>query len=114
MSEQKAELAERQAWKKFEFLTHEMKRFLDQNDVDTFLNLLEQRNYFEKMIMTSSERTFVKSEEGRALLKELHAINHSISMGVQQWMNKTRGSRNATRAYESLGMGTSSGWSRGL
>lgn len=111
MTEQK--FSEEELWRKFAMLTEEMNKFLDKDDIDTFLELLDQRGYFEKIILQNKETKFIKSEEGQNLLKRVIAINKILSQKSQLWLNKTRSNRNISRAYESLGY-TNSGisWDR--
>jgi hypothetical protein len=113
MSAVEQNFSEKELWEKFSMLTEEMNKFLDKDDIDTFLELLSQRIYFEKMILQTKETAFIKSEEGQNLLKQMIAINKVLSQKGQLWLNKTRNNRNMSRAYESLGYNnTGFSWDR--
>lgn len=106
------QLMEEALWEKYRFLTMEMRRFLALNDADAFLELLRQRDFFEEKILKGTEHSYIKSQEGQELLKKLCETNREIVLSVRKWLNTTRNSRNVGRAYESLGLGSSTGWNR--
>ena len=98
---------ETELWQKFAMLTDEMKKFIDKNDIDQFLELDEQRDQFEKMIKKQKDHAFIQSVEGQALLKRLIAVQKEIHTAGQKWLNDSRMNRNVSRSYESLGFSMS-------
>jgi hypothetical protein len=98
---------ETELWQKFAMLTDEMKKFIDKNDIDQFLELNAQRDQFEKMIIKQKDATFIQSEEGQVLLRRLIAVQKEIHNTGQKWLNDSRMNRNVSRSYESLGFSLS-------
>lgn len=93
---------EQTLWSKYCNLSEEMNKFLDKDDVDTFIELLRQRNYFEERIQRITP-VYAKSPAGQAMLKKQFAVNKVMLGKVQLWLNKSRLNRSISRSYESLG-----------
>ena len=107
MIREKPKYNEKQLWQKYSMLTDEMKKFLEKNDIDQFLELQKQRDQFDKMIAEEPEKSYIKSEEGQILLKKLIFLNKAIHITGQQWLNGTRMNHNVGHSYEALGQVTS-------
>lgn len=109
------QFSERELWEQYDFLSQEMLKFLQKQDVDTFLELLQQRNFFEEKIMQSSERDFIRSEEGQGLLKRAVGLTQQALLLSRQWINRTGKQRTVGRAYEAMGTAQiGSGWEKRL
>ncbi|WP_199884009.1 hypothetical protein [Anaerosinus massiliensis] len=100
---QNQQFSEEQLWQKYEILTEEMGKFLDQDDTDTFLELIDQRVFIEKQIIQLEDKVFIKTTKGKQLLKKMIELNKSLRPKCQRWLNQSRNQRNISRAYESLG-----------
>ncbi|MBP2630536.1 MAG: hypothetical protein H6Q70_1164 [Firmicutes bacterium] len=107
MMEKLPTYTEKELWQKFAMLTDEMKKFIEKNDIDQFLELNDQRDQFEKMIKNQTDMSFIQSEEGQVLLKRLIALQKEIYVAGQMWLNDSRMNRNVSRSYESLGLNIS-------
>lgn len=90
-------------WRKFLDLTQEMRKFLAQDDVDMFLELLRQRLELQKMIEQLDNHTYHLTAEGSALIAKIGPVNAEIQYKTQLWLNKTKKTQNMARAYDSLG-----------
>lgn len=105
--------AEKELWHKYDFLTQEMLKFLKKDDTETFLELLQQRNFLESGIFKSGERTFIRSEEGRTLLKRVIAQTQQLIALDQQWINRAKLQRQVGSAYENSGFANATlGWDK--
>lgn len=100
---QNQQFSEEQLWQKYEMLTDEMNKFLDQEDIDTFLELIDQQKFIENQIIQLEDKVFIKSVKGQQLLKKMIELNKSLRPKCQRWLNQSRNQRNISRAYESLG-----------
>lgn len=90
-------------WQDYLFLTEEMKKFLQKNELDMFLSLLDQREAIQKEIQTAKEdHPFYVSPEGRALLCNIQQANHAMMMAFQMVFNGLRKRENISNAYEGM------------
>jgi hypothetical protein len=98
-------LSEADLWQKFYELSLEMKRFLEENDTDMFLELLKQRGEFEKVIL-ARKREFSKSDKGQELIKKIAAVNKELIARGERWLNNSRRGFSISNQYELLGFDT--------
>ena len=90
-------------WQLYLELSHEMLKFIKEDDIDRFLDLEEQRaKVFEKMEACSIE-AFKVTQEGRALVEELKPIEMQIIYNTKVWLNKSRTQHETVRDYEVRG-----------
>lgn len=90
-------------WQDYLFLTEEMKKFLQKNELDMFLSLLDQREAIQKEIQAAKEdHPFYVSPEGRALLCNIQQANHAMMMAFQMVFNGLRKRENISNAYEGM------------
>jgi len=90
-------------WQDYLFLTEEMKKFLQKNDLDMFLSLLDQREAIQKEIQTIQEdHFFYSSDEGRTLLCNIQQVNRAMMMAFQVVFNGLRNRENISQAYEGM------------
>ena len=92
-------------WNRFLMLTQEMKKFIDQDDVDMFLSLLEQRISLQKQIEELGTTGFEQSEAGQVLGEKITTLCADIQYQAQVWLNKAKGQERKVNAYGSLGYG---------
>lgn len=90
-------------WRIFLVLTQEMDKFIEQDNVDMFLDLLEQRLALQKKIEALDNRTYHLSAAGREIIGKIGPIDADIRYKSQRWLNKTKKSQAMARAYDSLG-----------
>ncbi len=90
-------------WQDYLFLTEEMKKFLQKNELDMFLSLLDQRESIQKEIQTAKEdHPFYSSTEGQALLCNIQQANQAMMMSFQMVFNSLRKRENISNAYEGM------------
>lgn len=99
--EQTAQAAE--LWRKFFVVTQEMRKFLERNDIDMFLSLLEQRQRLQALLEDLRDDTYHRTAAGKALIAQINPINAEIQYQAQLWLNKTKRQQATARAYDSLG-----------
>ncbi len=90
-------------WQLYLELSHEMLKFIKEDDIDRFLDLEAQRaKVFEQMEECSIE-AFKVTQEGRALVEELKPIEMQIIYNTKVWLNKSRTQHETVRDYEVRG-----------
>lgn len=90
-------------WNDYFFLTKEMSKFLGEQNLDLFYELLEQREALQTMIEENKEDQFLLSASGQQLLQSIQQINQNITMKLQSIINNSRNQHNVSRAYDGLG-----------
>lgn len=88
-------------WNDYYFLTKEMGKFLELQDMELFAELMEQRESLQKMLETSDDG-FRVSLLGQQLLQSIKKTNENIVLKLQYLVNNTRNQRNISRAYDGL------------
>lgn len=90
-------------WNDYLFLTKEMSKFLDQQDMELFYGLMEQRETLQKLIEEASDDEFRLSVIGKRLLQSIHRINQNITLKLQYIVNNSRNQHDVSKAYDGLG-----------
>ena len=93
-------------WQDYLFLTQEMYKFLDQQDIDMFLELLTQRERLQSMIENKHSPDFTNSKQGKEIVAEIAETNRIIANKVQYILNTEQKNQNLSRAYEGLNNST--------
>lgn len=93
-----------QLWQKFLLVTQEMHKFMNKENVDMFLELLDQRRQLQTMLEKLGNNTYHLTPAGKALIGRINPLNDEIKRRVESWLNKTKLGASRARAYDSLGM----------
>ena len=94
-------------WQLYLEISHEMLKFLKEDDIDRFLDLEAQRaGVFEQMEACSIE-AFKVTEMGRTLLEQLKPIEMQIIYNTKVWLNRSRTQHETVRDYEVKGFNPS-------
>ena len=86
-------------WQKYLLLTREMKKFLDRQDIDMTLSLMEQRTRLFDEIQALPGDDFRDTAAGQALLAELRPLDQALQQTARTWLNKSRRRNSAVRSY---------------
>lgn len=108
MSGDKSKIAEG-LWQKFFTISKEMLKFIEKNDVDMFLKLLEQRLELQKKIEILADSSYHKTAEGEKLINHINLLNDKIQKLAQKWVNNSRQQQNRAKAYDNYGISAFSG-----
>lgn len=104
-----AALQAKSLWDKFLTVTMEMRKFMEKDDVDMFLSLLEQRLRLQKLIEALPRNEYHFTPEGKEVLAKIAPLNGEIQRRVQRWLNEKKRGQSMARAYDSLGYSTTGG-----
>lgn len=108
MSEQALARTPVQMWQDYLFLTREMIRFLKDEEMDLFNELLNQREQLQKLLGAINNVDFHRSLEGRQLLAEIRQINQQITFQLRYYLNKANKQQKIDNAYEGVNYQTMS------
>ena len=105
--EQKKRLQEaKENWDMYYVLTKELLKFIDQNDIDQFLELEKQRNtVVEKMKALPETEEYRKTDECKALVDKIKPLDMQIIYKAKAWLNKSRQQNASVHAYDLQGVG---------
>lgn len=96
---------ERELWDKYFAITQELLKFIKQEDIDTFLDLVDQRQRLMEMLQAipETEHHFGRSAEGLALKEKIKPLDMQIVYRARTWLNKSRRNNLAVRSYDIAG-----------
>lgn len=86
-------------WQDYRFLTREMKKFLIQQDMELFNDLMNQRERLQVIIDQNADEGFKVSPQGRSLLSEIQQMNQDITANMQLLLNRSKQQHQVTEAY---------------
>ena len=78
----------RSLWEKYRMLTHELMKFIDEEEVDTFLDLVDQRGQIIEMLQALPADAYRGSADFAALDAELRPLEMQIQYKARAWLNR--------------------------
>lgn len=88
-------------WQDYLFLTREMLKFLEGQDMEMFHELMNQREGLQSLIEEASDNGFKESPGGRELLSRIHQENQVLMSYFQAAHSKVRHHHQVAEAYSS-------------
>lgn len=98
-----AEEVTRQAdklWKTYLSLTKELLKFINKQDIDTFLSLVPQRTQLIEKIEALPSKDYRQLAEFRAIAEEIKPLDKEIMYKARAWLNKSRRQNTVVRSYD--------------
>ena len=90
-------------WNKYLTLTHELLKFISKGDVDTFFELVNQRDKLIEMMKALPENRFRETDECKNMIEQIKPLDMQIMYKARAWLNKSRRQNNTVRAYDLTG-----------
>lgn len=88
-------------WELYRTLTHELMKFMDKQDIEEFLQLVDQRGVLvDRMKGNPACETYRQTPECQALIEEVVPLDRQIMYKAQSWLNKSRRKNAAVRSYD--------------
>lgn len=94
---------EEQLWDKCLDVTREMLKFINQEDIDTFLELVDQREKIINMMKAIPEPSFRYTSECDAIRNQIKPLDMQIGYKARSWLNKSRRNNTVVRSYDAAG-----------
>lgn len=94
-----AEKTAQALWQNYLFLTKEMIKFLDEQDMDLVYELMKQRELLQSLIVQTPDDGFKASPVGESLHAEIQLDNQYILDHLQFQFNKSKRSREVAEVY---------------
>ena len=102
--EEEKVLAEaRDLWQRYLMLTRELLKFIDRQDIDTFLAIVPQRGDLIEKMKALPENHFRETQECKDMIEEIKPLDMQIIYKARSWLNKSRRQNSAVRAYDLTG-----------
>jgi len=108
----KPRFSEKEIWEKYLELTKDLLKFIDQEEIDTFLDMVDQRQQLMEMLQALPDHEFARSPEGVALREKIKPMDMQIMYKARSWLNKSKRNNTTVRGYDSFGLASSSMFNR--
>ena len=86
-------------WKDYRFLTREMETFIARQELDMFYELMNQREQLQLMIEAEDDGSFLQTDAGREMTRELQDTEALISTQLRGSMSQLKQRRQVQNAY---------------
>lgn len=90
-------------WEKYYMLSVEMLKFIESDEVDMFLQLLEQRTVIQQLLEKLDDKIWPKTTAGQALYTKLKPVDMQLQYNARLWLNKSKQKNQAVKSYDLLG-----------
>ncbi len=97
-----ADKTARELWQDYQFLTKEMVKFLEKQDMNLFYDLLNQREQLQPLIDQTPDEGFKVSPEGKKMLTEIKQDSQSIIQNMQLRLNTSKRQQQVSNAYSAF------------
>ena len=96
---------EKQLWEKYLIVTSELLKFIKAEDIDTFLDLVDQRQRLMEMMqaLPEGERDFSSTPECDAMREQIKPMDMQIIYKAKTWLNKSKRQNMAVKSYDITG-----------
>ena len=92
--------AARELWEKYRVLTHEMMKFVDADEIDTFIELVDQREQVVTLLQALPADPYRGGAEWAALEAELTPLEMQLQYKARSWLNRSRRQNAAVHSYD--------------
>ncbi|WP_027407468.1 hypothetical protein [Anaerovibrio sp. RM50] len=96
----KPRFSEKEIWEKYLELTKDLLKFIDQEEIDTFLDMVDQRQQLMEMLQALPDHEFARSPEGTALREKIKPMDMQIMYKARSWLNKSRHNNETVKSYD--------------
>lgn len=89
----------RKLWDTYYTLTLEMKKFIERDNVDWFMEIAAQRSVIFTKMMAADDGSLHDTDEYRDFLRKLKPADEEVIMKSRSWLVKSRRRTSNVRAY---------------
>ena len=93
----------REIWGKYFMLTGELMKFIDKEDIDTFIELVDQRQKLLEMAEALPDTKYRQTEECKALFEKIKPLDMQIIYKAKSWLNKSKRNTMTVKSYDHIG-----------
>ena len=100
MSDEEVIDAARKLWGKYLFVTQELLKFINQQDIDIFMELVPQRSKLIEMLEALPSHEYRKLDEFKEIAEKIKPMDREIMYKARAWLNKSRRQNSVVRSYD--------------
>lgn len=100
MSEEEIIHTAKNLWSNYLSLTQELLKFIDRQDIDTFMMIVEHRQHLIKRIEELPSKDYRKLKEFKEIADKIQPMDREIMYKARGWLNKSRRQNNVVRSYD--------------
>ena len=94
---------EQELWEKYLAVTKELLKFINEEDIDTFLALVDQRQRLMEMLQKLPTHEYANSPAGIELREQIKPMDMQIMYRARSWLNKSKRNNMAVKSYDITG-----------
>ena len=92
--------SEQELLEKYLEVTKDLLKFINDDDIDTFLDLVNQRQQLIEMLKKLPTHEYANSPVGMELRKKIEPMDREIMYKARTWLNKSRRNNMAVKSYD--------------
>ena len=100
LSEDEVTVEAGKLWQTYLSLTKELLKFIDRQDIDTFLSLVPQRTQLIEKIEALPSKDYRQLAEFKAIAEEIKPLDKEIMYKARAWLNKSRRQNSMVKSYD--------------
>jgi len=100
MSDEEVIVKARELWGKYLFVTQELLKFINQQDIDIFMELVPQRSKLIDMLEALPSNDYRKLDEFKEIAEKIKPMDREIMYKARAWLNKSRRQNSVVRSYD--------------
>lgn len=96
---------DRELWEKYWMVTQELLKFIKAGEIETFLDLVNQRQRLMEMMqaLPKEQQDFRHTEECTVLREKIRPMDMEIIYRARTWLNKSRRNTIKVKSYDGYG-----------
>ena len=87
-------------WQKYLSLTQELLKFINNQDIETFLDLVPQRDQLIELDKKLPSHDYRQLAEFKEIAEQIKPMDREIAYKARAWLNKSRRQNSAVRSYD--------------
>ena len=91
-------------WDKYYMVTTELLKFIDKENIDEFLELVNQRTKLFEQLEAAGNTTYRQTGEYQALVSKIKPLDMQIIYKAKTWLNKSKKQNTAVKSYDLTGV----------
>ncbi len=100
ISEDEVVKAARNFWKIYLALSEDLLKFINQEDIDTFTDIVSQRDSLIKKIEELPSNDYRKLDEFKVIAEKIKKLDRETMYKARSWLNKSRRQNSMVRSYD--------------
>ena len=100
MAEDSVTSEARELWLTYLSVTKELLKFINKQDIDTFLELVPQRTQLIEKIEALPSKDYRQLDEFKKIAEIIKPLDKEIMYKARAWLNKSRRQNSMVRSYD--------------